>query len=101
MDAPVELVSVIVGFGRITLAGALLGAGSHHALSGLWPSESHGDWPRGVQEGDAPRFAVEHAVALRPTPAVVAEYEELTGDDVRAHRPTLIEPHVRRVEPYR
>jgi hypothetical protein len=100
MPASVELVSVIVGFGLITLAGVRLGAGSHLSFTGLFASQSGSDWPRGVQEGDVPRFAVEHAESLRHPPAI-EPYEELAGDEAEAQPPALVELHVRRVGPRR
>ena len=36
------------------------------AFSGLFPAQGPPDWPHGVQEPDAPRFALEHVKALRP-----------------------------------
>ncbi|HLY14098.1 MAG TPA: hypothetical protein VKR24_07085 [Candidatus Limnocylindrales bacterium] len=36
------------------------------AFAGLFPAQGRSDWPHGVQEPDAPRFALEHAAALRP-----------------------------------
>jgi len=36
------------------------------AFGGLFPAQGRSDWPHGVQESDAPRFAVEHAASLRP-----------------------------------
>jgi hypothetical protein len=35
-------------------------------FAGLFPTQGRSDWPHGIQESDAPRFAVEHAAALRP-----------------------------------
>ena len=57
---------LIAGFAFLFVAGALLGAGSDTSLSGLFAQNDRRDWPRGVQEMDAPRFAVEHLDALRP-----------------------------------
>jgi hypothetical protein len=34
-------------------------------FSGMFTSPDRPDWPAGVQEEDAPRFALEHASALR------------------------------------
>lgn len=101
MSAPVELASVIVGFGLIAFAGARLGAGSHLSLGGLFVPHGRSDWPRGVQETDVPHFAVEHAEALRRPPAVFASHEELTGDEAEPSPTELVELRVRRVEPRR
>ena len=42
------------------------GGAADVAFGGLFPAQGRSDWPRGVQESDAPRFSVEHAQALRP-----------------------------------
>jgi hypothetical protein len=57
---------LIAGFAFLFAAGVLLGAGSDTSLSGLFAQNDRRDWPRGVQETDVPRFAVEHLDALRP-----------------------------------
>jgi hypothetical protein len=57
---------LLAGFGFVLGAGALLGAGSETSLTGLFAQNDRRDWPRGVQETDVPRFAVEHLDALRP-----------------------------------
>lgn len=96
MPAPVELASVLVSFGLITVAGARLGAGSHLSLIGLFVPQGRSDWPRGVQEMDVPRFAVEHAEALRHPPPDLAPFEEVVGDETKASAAELVELHVRR-----
>jgi hypothetical protein len=50
--------------GLITARGRS-GGGGDVAFAGLFPAQGRSDWPHGVQESDAPRFAVEHAAALR------------------------------------
>ena len=50
-------------------------------FAGLFPSRGGRDWPTGVQEGDAPRFAVQHLDDLRPgQPAVIATFAISEGD---------------------
>ena len=56
---------LMAGFSFVIVAGALLGAGSHVSLTGMFPPRGTNDWPRGVQETDVPRFQVEHLDALR------------------------------------
>jgi hypothetical protein len=97
VPAPVELVSVIVGFGILAIAGARLGAGSHTSLVGLFGRPALDDWPHGVQEGDVPRFAVEHADALRHRAAPESPIEDLEPHTPGAPRPALVELEVRRV----
>jgi hypothetical protein len=57
---------LLAGFGVLLVAAALAGAGTDPFLSGLFPRNDARDWPRGVQETDVPRFAVEHLDALGP-----------------------------------
>jgi hypothetical protein len=57
---------LLAGFGFLFAAAALAGAGTDPFLTGLFPQNDKHDWPRGVQETDVPRFAVEHLDALRP-----------------------------------
>lgn len=42
------------------------GRGPADLFAGLFQAQGGPDWPHGVQEADAPRFALEHAEALRP-----------------------------------
>jgi hypothetical protein len=70
---------LILGFGFILVAGARLGAGSHTALAGLFPSRPVIDWPSGVQEGDAPRFDVAHLDALQHGMTVIPPVREHTA----------------------
>ena len=53
-------ISAIVGFGIVIVAGAMLGAGSHTVLTGLFATQGARDWPTGVQEEDAPHFDFSH-----------------------------------------
>lgn len=53
MPDGLTIVTVIFGFGLVTVAGAKLGAGS---IGGLFATQVARDWPTGVQEPDAPRF---------------------------------------------
>jgi hypothetical protein len=57
---------LIAGFGFLLFAAALLRAGTDTSLDGMFARTDRRDWPRGVQEPDVPRFAVEHLDALRP-----------------------------------
>jgi hypothetical protein len=58
MPDGLAFVSMILGFAFVTVVGAKLGAGSHTALVGLFPTQGARDWPSGVQEADAPRFVI-------------------------------------------
>ena len=101
MPASVELVSVIVGFGLITFAGARLGAGSHLSLTGLFANQAVDAWPRGVQEGDVPHFAVEHADTLRHRPVQASPFEDLALDSPEPPRSVLVAIEVRHRTPRR
>jgi hypothetical protein len=92
----VTYLALAIGFAFILVAGARLGAGSHHALAGLFPARGVRDWPTGVQEGDAPRFAVFHLDALRPDTPVRLEVG--ATDDDEGTRPEMIELASRRHE---
>jgi hypothetical protein len=55
----VTIVLVIAGFVGIALAGARFGAGSTMSFAGLFARSGQRTWPQGIQESDAPRFALE------------------------------------------
>jgi hypothetical protein len=83
------LVMVIGGFALITVGASRLGAGTTWSFQGIWARPDSRDWPRGVQEADAPRFAIAHLDGLRPgTP--VALSRPLDGDP-EAPRPEIVE----------
>jgi len=73
MSDQLIVVSTMVGLGFLLVAGAWLGAGSHTALVGLFAAHGGRDWPTGVQEADAPHFAVAHLDNLRPAAATPPE----------------------------
>jgi hypothetical protein len=79
---PLTVVLVILGFGGIAVAGARFGAGSTMSITGgLFPRSGQPSWPHGVQEDDAPHFAIER-------PGVPAG-DEAARDDAIA---TMLEP---------
>ena len=88
------IVSVIVGFAIVTVAGAKLGAGSHTSLEGLFPAQGASDWPTGVQEADAPRFVFAPpsigslSEDTAPGP-MIGELEELYAGPIRPVSPAL------------
>lgn len=67
--------------------------GSRMWLGGVITTYRRDDWPYGVQEGDAPRFAVAHADALRPNPP--REAVETVEVDGIPPAPEIVELHVR------
>ena len=73
MSDGVVYLTLVIGFGFILVAGSRLGAGTPGALAGLFAAHGQRDWPTGIQEGDAPRFAVGHLDNLRPELPVVIE----------------------------
>jgi len=58
MDA-VTITLVIAGFAGIALAGARFGAGSTTSFVGLFARSGQRTWPQGIQEPDAPHFALD------------------------------------------
>ncbi len=67
MSDDATFLAFILGFGFILVAGARLGPSTPTLLGGLFPPPAGRDWPTGIQEPDAPRFAVAHLDALRPS----------------------------------
>jgi hypothetical protein len=76
---PFTIVLVAVGFGAIAVAGARFGA-STTSLAGLFVRQGAPSWPRGVQEDDAPHFALERLASDPPGRAdATAGLEDRTG----------------------
>jgi hypothetical protein len=99
MHDGITYLSLVVGFGFVLIAGAKLGAGSQTFLAGLFPVHGARDWPTGVQESDAPRFAVEHLDQLRPERLPpIDTFCGLPLDDTGDPRPEIIELGVRRLD---
>jgi hypothetical protein len=95
MPDGVTYVALFLAFGFVLIAGLRLSPGSPTILGGIFPPHAVRDWPLGVQEPDAPRFAVAHLDGLRPggppapTPDVIDSPElielferPLSGDDL-------------------
>jgi len=95
-DAVITL-TLVIGFAFILVAGSRLGAGSHHALAGLFPGQGARDWPIGIQEADAPRFVVRHLDALRPGQPVVIATSRPNDGDVDVPRSELFDLGSRRL----
>jgi hypothetical protein len=99
MSDGVVYITLVVGFGFVIVAGARLGAGSHSLLGGLFPASGVRDWPMGVQEADAPRFAVAHLDGLRPDHPVTVDVAPISADDpVDAPRIEVIDLGFRRLD---
>jgi hypothetical protein len=60
------LLWLIAGVAFLFVAAAVVRSATNDGLDGLFAKSGHGDWPRGVQESDVPRFAIEHLDGLRP-----------------------------------
>lgn len=100
MSDGVTFLTLIVGFGFVIAAGAYIGAGPRQSFfSGLFPAPGVRDWPNGVQEEDAPRFAVEHLDGLRHGhPVTVAATPIAADDPIDAPRAELIDLGSRRLD---
>jgi hypothetical protein len=69
---PVPVLALVVACCLIVVGSTRLGSATSLALTGLWAPQGRPDWPRGVQETDAPHFEVTHLDALQPgTPMVL------------------------------
>lgn len=93
MPDAVVYVATLLGCSLGAIGGAWL-LGTRMWLLGVVTSQGRDSWPRGVQEQDAPHFAVAHADALRPSVPDAITFEDL---DTEAGLPTpeLVELHVR------
>ena len=52
--------------GALTSAGPGRGGGPALLFSGMFTAPGRPDWPNGVQEEDAPHFAIDRVLILRP-----------------------------------
>lgn len=66
MIDPSTIFWLIAGVAFLFISAAMLRSGSAEGLDGLFARSDQRDWPRGVQESDVPRFAIEHLDGLRP-----------------------------------
>lgn len=82
MSDGVTVLALILGFGLVLIAGAKVGPSTPTFLAGLFPPVGARDWPTGVQEPDAPRFAVAHLDALRPDLRPVTAAEAMDAREV-------------------
>ena len=57
---------LIAGVAFLFVTAALVRSSTNDGLDGLFAKSGQGDWPRGVQESDVQRFAIEHLDGLRP-----------------------------------
>ncbi|HYH93253.1 MAG TPA: hypothetical protein VD763_08860 [Candidatus Saccharimonadales bacterium] len=67
----------LVGVLAIASVAAWLGAGSLRSLDGIAGWAGGRDWPAGVQESDAPHFAVDHWLGHE----AALEVDDLTAED--------------------
>ena len=96
MAAPLVAIAAIAGFALVIVAIARLNGGRPVEIGGIFPTHGRNDWPRGVQEGDLPRFAVDHAASLRRSGAAGAATGLPRIEEVNApHHPT---PPIERIE---
>lgn len=99
MGDPATLLAVIFGFTLLIVMASWLGAGTTLSFHGLWARPAVQDWPRGVQESDAPRFAVGHLDGLRPGQPMTVDTAPIAFDDhIDAPRTELIDLGSRRLD---
>jgi hypothetical protein len=99
-DDQVTIFWLVVCFGFLVTAGIRPGADPHAVLLGLFAAHGVRDWPTGVQESDAPRFAVAHLDSLRPTGSTPTDGPRgETTDDRDDWAPELIDLGSRRFDP--
>ena len=76
----------------IIIGSSRLGPATSLVLSGLWAPQGRNDWPRGIQEMDAPHFAVTHLDGLRPGTAMAPDGPAEAGAHERDERqPEVVE----------
>jgi hypothetical protein len=66
MIDPSTLFWLIAGVAFLFVATTVVRSSTNDGLEGLFAKSGQSDWPRGVQESDLPRFAIEHLDGLRP-----------------------------------
>jgi hypothetical protein len=59
------LLWLIAGVAFLFVTAAVVRTATNDGLDGLFAKSDQRDWPRGVQESDVPRFAIEHLDSLR------------------------------------
>ena len=100
MSDGVTYLGLVVVFGFVLVAAARLGTGPQRIFEGLFAPPAGRDWPPGVQEGDAPRFAVAHLDGLRPgVPVTVGSVFD--GDQIGPPTAELFDLGSRRLDPPR
>lgn len=100
MSDGVTYLGLVVVFGFVLVVAARLGTGPQRILEGLFAPPAGRDWPHGVQEGDAPRFAVAHLDGLRP--GVPAAVGSATSDDhIGSPTAEIVDLGSRRLDPRR
>jgi hypothetical protein len=95
-----SLVVFVACGGVVVAVSRWLGGGTFLSLDGLFGTPNRRDWPRRVQEGDAPRFDVVHLDDLRPgTPALIARGDAGDGDELgTGPRPEVFDLGSRRID---
>jgi hypothetical protein len=98
VPAPLVPIAAIAGFGLIIVVVSRLNESRPVDVGGLFPVHGRSEWPRGVQEPDAPRFAIDHADRLgRSEPTV----EEIPTIESTAPRRESVTSRIHRFAPNR
>ncbi len=88
----------MAGFGVIAAGIRWLNEGRPVDVGGLFPDQGRDDWPRGVQEPDAPRFRVDPAERRRRS---TDSFEDLPASQASSQRRERVASRVRRFVPDR
>ena len=92
MSDPFPILALVACSCLIIVGSLRIGPATSLALSGLWAPQGRSDWPHGVQEMDAPHFAVVHLDALQPgTPMVLGGPATDRSDETDEPQPEMVE----------
>jgi hypothetical protein len=89
---PIPVLALLAACSLILVGSTRVGPATSLTLSGLWAPQGRNDWPRGVQEMDAPQFAVTHLDTLQPgTPIMLGAAATDDAADRDEPRPEMVE----------
>ncbi len=97
MPAPIVLTVVLCGFGLVVVTVVALNDGAPMDFGGLFPAHGRSDWPQGVQEGDAPRFALDRLDRSRTPGATTRAIQDITAAEPATPPTERLDPRIRRL----